>query len=248
MIHTLPRHIALEGATNVRDIGGYPAPGGHIKYGQVYRSAVLSGLTPNDIETLKPLGIRHFVDLRGGREAAASPSRIDGLDITLHALSIEPSIGASLRDLRDTARYTGENVMGLLTRAYVSYALEWSHRYRALFALLLEPQGGPVLFHCSAGKDRTGFGTALLMRSLGVEMDVVVQDYLATNRLWQPDASLARELPPDVAAVMLSAHPEWLEAAFAAIDREFGTLDVYFEQKIGLNPAARQQLQRQLIA
>ena len=248
MLQQLPRHLTLEGATNLRDIGGWPTPdGGRVRFGAVYRSAALSALTPSDLAALRPLGIRHVVDLRGVRESAAAPSLLDGLDVTLHAFSIEPSIGASLRDLRATSQDTGENVMALLGRAYVAYAIDWSHRYRALFALLLQPQGCPVLFHCSAGKDRTGFGAALLLRTLGVDMASVRQDYLATNRLWQSDPALAAELPPDVAAVMLRAHPEWLDAAFAAIDAEFGTLDHYIEQRIGLNPDARQKLRELLV-
>lgn len=247
-IQDLPRSIALEGASNLRDIGGWPtADGGRVRFGRVYRSAALSMLTEADVAVLRPLGIRHVVDLRGGREAEAAPSLLDGLDVTRHALSIEPSIGASLRDLRETSEYTGENVMALLGRAYVAYAMDWSHRYRDLFALLLQPDGCPLLFHCSAGKDRTGFGAALLLRTLGVPSEQVRQDYVATNSLWRSDPALAAELPPDVAAVMLRAHPEWIEAAFAAIDAEFGDFKNYLEQRIGLDAQALQSLRRRLV-
>ena len=244
----LPRAVTLAGASNLRDIGGWPTEdGGRVRFGLVYRSAALSTLTPADLAVLRPLGIRRIVDLRGTREAEAAPSLLDGLDVTRHALSIEPSIGASLRDLRATSQYTGENVMALLGRAYVAYAMDWSHRYRDLFSLLLQPDGCPLLFHCSAGKDRTGFGTALLLRTLGVPLEQVRLDYLATNSLWRSDPALAAELPPDVAAVMLRAHPEWLDAAFAAIDAEFGSLENYLEQRIGLDPDRRRMLRGLLV-
>ena len=137
--------------------------------------------------------------------------------------------------------------MALLGRAYVAYAMDWSHRYRDLFSLLLQPGGCPLLFHCSAGKDRTGFGAALLLRTLGVPLEQIRLDYLATNSLWQSDPALAAELPPDVAAVMLRAHPEWLDAAFAAIDAKFGVFENYLEQRIDLDAEARHRLRRLLV-
>ncbi len=168
----LPRSIALSGASNLRDLGGWPSAGGRtVRFGRIYRSAALTRLEDADVAKLAGLGIRTVCDLRGHRERVAAPSRLPA-DATEHSLPIEPSVGAGLRDIVATGEATGENVMSVLRQAYVAYALEWSHRYRCIFDLLLSDGGTPLLFHCSAGKDRTGFGAALILTALGVPREV----------------------------------------------------------------------------
>src|SRR5207249_2056211 len=142
-------------------------------------------------------------------------SLLHGLDwLEVHALPIEPTVGGSLSDILATREATGEDVMSLLQRAYFAYVFDCGHRYAAMFELLL--RGGdrlPLLFHCSAGKDRTGFAAALVLTALGVPWELVVEDYLATRRLWRSDPELAHELPPDVGEKLLGVHPEILQAA-----------------------------------
>jgi len=246
----LPRAIELEGASNLRDLGGWPAQDGNIRFGLVYRCASLGRLTERDRATLAPLGLRTVCDFRGVQERAAAPSRLDAVpgQLDIHSLPIEPSVGASLRDILATRAVTGEDVTSLMRRAYEDYALTWSHRYRTLFALLLTPGALPLLLHCSAGKDRTGFGSALLLSAAGVGWNVVMEDYLATNRLWRGDSELAGTLPPETAEALLRVHPDLLEAAFAAIRREYGSLDRYFAAALGLDAASRERLRALLVA
>ncbi|MCW3475583.1 tyrosine-protein phosphatase [Limobrevibacterium gyesilva] len=242
----LPRALPLQGASNVRDLGGWPAAGGRrVRFGRVFRAAALSGLTQADAAVLAATGLGTVCDLRGEKERQKAPSRLPG--VTTHALSIEPSLGASLRDIAARRTATGADVMMLMRRAYTAYALEWAHRYQAMFALLLAEDAPPLLFHCSAGKDRTGFGAALLLTALGVEADAVREDYLATNRLWRGDAELAAALPPAVADVLLRVHPELLDAAFGAIRESHGTLEAYLEQRIGVDAGRRAALQARLL-
>ncbi|MBU6498192.1 MAG: tyrosine-protein phosphatase, partial [Rhodospirillales bacterium] len=183
-------------------------------------------------------------DLRGEAERASAPSRLP--DVAVHALSIDPSLGASLRDIAATRETTGEDVAVLMRRAYVAYALDWSHRYQAMFDLLLGG-GTPLLFHCTAGKDRTGFGAALILTALGVERSAIEADYLATNTLWRGDSRIAAKLPPAVAAVLMRVQPDFLAAAFAAIDAAHGGLEAYLEQRIGLDAGRRRALRAQLL-
>ncbi|HET6184718.1 MAG TPA: tyrosine-protein phosphatase [Acetobacteraceae bacterium] len=239
----MPRVLPLEGASNVRDLGGWPTEGGgSVRTGLVFRAAALSRLTGNDIATLAATGLRSVVDLRGVREAAAAPSALGDLPgVRAHHLPIEPSVGASLRDLAETGQATGENVMDVMRRAYVAYAFDWAHRYRALFGLLLDPGAVPLMFHCSAGKDRTGFAAAVILTLLGVPYDAVREDYLATNRLWQADPEVAAGLPPAMASVLLSVHAELLDGAFAAIG-EFGGFDRYAAVHLGIGAAEKERL------
>ena len=246
---TLPHTVKLQGATNFRDLGGWrTTTGGHVRFGQVFRSDAPHRLTDADLATIAELGIRTVCDLRGAREVERMPSRLAALPgIEIHACPIEPTVGGSLRDILRTRDATGEDVHTLLRRAYVAYALECSARYHPMFDLLL---GGhaPLLFHCTAGKDRTGFGAALLLSALGVAWDDIMQDYMATNRLWKPDSVLADRLPDDVAQTLLRVHEEMLDAAFAALKREYGSTDRYLERVLGLDATARERLREMLVA
>lgn len=246
----LPRSLALEGASNVRDLGGWPiAGGGKVAFGRVFRSAALTRLTDADRVSLASVGLRTVCDLRGVRERERAPSRLDGLEgIEVHSLPIEPTVGGSLTEILATREATGEDVLALLQRAYFAYAFDCVPRYAAMFDLILQGSDRlPLLFHCSAGKDRTGFAAALVLAALDVPWDSIVEDYLATNRLWRSDPELARDLPPVVADKLLSVHVELLENAFAAIRRESGAMDRYFETVLGLTPARRERLRMLLV-
>ena len=249
-MNNLPRSIALEGASNLRDLGGWQAAaGGRVRFGAVFRSASLGRLTDADAATLAATGLRTVVDLRGERERHHAPSRLDSLPgVAVHWLPIDPSLGASLRDLAAAREATGEDAMGLMRRAYVAYALEWPHRYAAMFDLLLQEARRPLLFHCTAGKDRTGLGAALLLSALGVQQEAIRTDYLATNQHWAGEPELTALLPPAVAEVLLRVHAELLDAAFAAIHAGYGSLDAYFTQRIGLDAARRDQLREALLS
>ena len=242
----LPRVLALEGASNVRDLGGWPAADGRrVRFGKVFRSASLATLTDDDVAALGEAGVRTVCDLRGEVERRRAPSRLAG--VATHALCIEPSLRPSLSDLLATETVTGPDVMALMRGAYTAYALEWSHRYRALFDLLLEENAPPLLFHCTAGKDRTGFGAALILAALGVGEEAVLEDYLATNRLWRADPEISSSLPEAVAEVLLRVHPELITAAFDAARGAHGTIEVYLEERIGLDAERRELLQERLL-
>ncbi len=249
MDEALPRVLELEGASNVRDLGGWPTSDGRrVRFGRVFRSAALTGLTERDTAILAGTGLRSVCDLRGTREAEQAPSALGGLPgVTVHRLPIEPSVGASLRDLLATRDATGEDVMTVMRRAYVAYALEWSHRYRAVFALLADETALPLLLHCSAGKDRTGFGSALILTVLGVPYAAVREDYLASNRLWRGGGGVAAGLPEPVSVTLLRVHGELLDAAFAAIEGAFGGFERYAGVMLGVAETARAKLREYLV-
>ncbi len=243
----LPLSIALQGASNLRDLGGWPAAdGARVRFGQVFRSASLGRLTAADAETLAATGLRTVVDLRGEPERRHDRSPVLP-GVAVHALPIDPSLGTSLRDIAAARDATGEDALELMRRAYAAYALDWAHRYAAMFDLLLQETRRPLLFHCTAGKDRTGFGAALLLAALGVEPEAIRADYMATNRLWQADPEITAALPPAVAGVLLRVHAELLDATFAAIRTAHGSLDSYLTQRIGLDAARRDRLRGALL-
>ena len=136
---------------------------------------------------------------------------------------------------------TGEALFAVLERAYVAYALSSRAQYRALFARLLAGDT-PLLFHCSAGKDRTGFGAALVLTALGVAWEDVVADFEATNRLWRRDTVHSADLPETIRNSLLRAEPALLKAAFVAAEREHGSMDAYFEHALELDATSRTRL------
>ena len=243
--------IPLQSASNLRDLGGWPTQSGRrVRAGLVFRAPALSRLCAEDEAVIATLGLRTVCDLRGVHEAAHNPVALAGA--TVVKLPIEPSVGASLRDIlrtgQDSGHATPQDMMGLLRDAYCAYALQSFPQYRSLFAALLAPGGLPLLLHCSAGKDRTGFGSALLLSALGVSWAHVLEDYLATNTLWRREAASSFDLPPAVKDILFGAHEELLAAAFDAVRQEYGSLDTYLERAIGLDAAARDTLTERLTA
>ena len=238
------RELALAGTSNFRDLGGYRTAGGRVvRRGRVYRSANLAGLTPDDHSIVAALGLRNVCDFRGDEECASAPTPLQEIAApVLHRLTIHPRIGATLRDLVQTGRATNSSARDVMLRVYRAYAIDHADVYRRLFALLLDESSYPLLFHCSAGKDRTGFGAALILRLLGVPEADVVHDYLLTNRLWRGGTHFS-DLPDDMRAAVTSVHADYLAESFAAIDAEFGSLDRYAEAALGLGRTERQRLQ-----
>lgn len=118
--------------------------------------------------------------------------------------------------------------------------------YARFFRHLIE-QPTPVVFHCTAGKDRTGYAAALLLGALGVAHDDIVQDYLLTNRLFRRSPLVQARGPAHVMDVLWSVQPAFLDAAFATIEQEFGGLPSYLEGPIGLGPRELAQLRASLL-
>lgn len=241
----LPIAVTLERASNLRDLGGWPTRDGRrVRTGLIFRAPALLGLSASDRATIQALGLRTAVDFRGVEERNNNPVALDGVRHDFQP--IEPSVGASLRDIVLTGQASGhvsvQDMLDLLTEAYRAYALSSFPRYRALFRHLLTEELLPLVFHCSAGKDRTGFGAALLLTALGVAWEHVLADYLATNRLWRREIARNFDLPEPVKDALLSVQEPLLVAAFDAATREYGSIDAYLETAIGLDASARARL------
>jgi protein-tyrosine phosphatase len=245
-----PHSIPLQNASNLRDLGGWPSRfGGHVRTGLVFRAPALVGLSPADEAVIAALGLRTICDFRGVRERGRAPVEISCA--TNLSLAIEPSVGAGLKDILHTGQVTGHitptEMLDLLRQAYRDYALENFRQYRTFFENLLQDDGLPLLLHCSAGKDRTGFGSALLLTALGVAWEHVLQDYLATNTLWRREIASSFDLPAELKDVLLGAHEDLLTAAFEAIAQRYGSVDDYLTEAIGLDGAARARLADRLL-
>ena len=236
------RHLDLSGASNFRDLGGYQTRDGRaVRWRQIFRSNHLGHLTEQDITVVRGLGVRSAFDFRGVSERTEAPCGV--AEITVHSLPVEPTVVAALRAIAAHGRPPSKaDAVEVMRDSYRGYVQDNTPRYRALFAHLLEDRA-PLVIHCTAGKDRTGFACALILHALGVPGEVIADDYLLTNQFYKRDPSASSELPDDVKQVLGAVQPAFLHAAFEAIDADYGNLDGYFRNGIGLGQAERKALE-----
>jgi protein-tyrosine phosphatase len=246
-IEVAERLFPLEQGSNFRDIGGYVgASGKTVKWGKIFRSGAMPLLSERDYALLSGLKITSIVDLRSleEREVAATE-----LDDRTGALFI--SNDYSLKPLmRNFGAQNGENV-------YVGMEKMLKPQYRAIFARLLADDGA-VMYHCSAGQDRTGLASALVLSALGVDRETILKDY----HLSTPSRRLQWEMPkldpsdyPNNPIVQYYtaaakkpggaiAEPLYSKSGishivqfFAYLDREYGGVDSYLQKELSVDPA-----------
>ena len=236
----------LEGASNFRDIGGYRnANGQSVRRGRVFRSDHLAGLTTEDLARVEALGIAHSLDFRGVAEYTATPYAIPGVQRV--ALTIEPTVIARMQALVAQGIVpTTEETVELMRETYRDFVNRNADTFGRFLKHLLE-QPSPQVFHCTAGKDRTGFAAALLLSALGVDRATIEHDYLLTNQLYKRDARLEGQGHPHVMKVLWQVQPEFLQAAFEAVDAQHGGMSDYLHGAIGLRPQEVAELQRMLL-
>ncbi|HEY6578758.1 MAG TPA: tyrosine-protein phosphatase, partial [Rhizomicrobium sp.] len=159
------RHFDLAGANNFRDLGGYSGKDGRpVRWRQIFRSNHLGHLTEADIAVLRGLGVRSAFDFRGREERDAARCAVE--EIAVHSLPVEPTVVAMLRTRRDAgAALSPDDALDVMRESYRNYVRQSTSSYRALFEHLLEDRA-PLVIHCTAGKDRTGFACALILHAL----------------------------------------------------------------------------------
>ncbi len=236
-----PRSLPLAGASNFRDLGGYVGIDGRsVRWRRLFRSDHLAALTPGDAQALQSLGVSRAFDFRGVDERAAVPYALSG--VIQHPLPIEPTVVQRLKELAEAGRtITPEHTEALMVETYRAFVHDNADRFASLFAHLLDSDA-PLVFHCTAGKDRTGFAAALILLALGVPREVVMQDYLLTNQLYRmPELPHARA-PQEVLNVLWRVQQEFLEAALQAVDHDHGGVDHYLARQLGVRATERQRL------
>jgi protein-tyrosine phosphatase len=235
------RHLDLTGASNFRDLGGYPTRDGRIvRWRQIFRSNHLGHLTDDDVAVLRELGVRSAFDFRGSEERTAALCAVP--EISVHSLPVEPTVVATLRAIAAGTPLSTDHAVEVMRDSYRNYVQKNTHHYRTLFSHLLQDRA-PLVIHCTAGKDRTGFACALILHTLGVAEDVISEDYLLTNRFYRRDPNHSTDLPEDIRQVLGSVQASFLAAAFEAIDAEYGDLESYLRDGLGLGKAERAHLE-----
>lgn len=245
-LHLADRLVKLDGAVNFRDAGGYRTADGHwVKMGEVYRSDALDKLTDADLAKLKRLGIGTDYDLRTAAERTAAPDRVPAGTSYVVADVLAGS------DMTTTMPTTEAGAVAMMTdgEKFMVSGATAETAYRKVFAGAVGGDG--VLFHCSAGKDRTGWANAALLTALGVPRETVMQDYLASNDYRaEANAAALAAMPPEQAKVykpMLDVRAEYLNSGFDEVRDAFGSFRAYEERGLGLDAAELHTLKRELL-
>ncbi len=242
------RLIALEGATNFRDLGGYEAVDGRrVRWHRLFRSDELHALTPSDLGTLEALGIEEALDMRYGPERAGEPARLPGSVASVH-IGLPEAPGVSLLETLNLGGVSSAEVAkSWLTASYAGYPEKYAPACRAILCRLVAEDAPPLLFHCTAGKDRTGFATAVVLETLGVPRETIMEDYLLTNRHWDRGNREPEGLPREIYDPVFSAREEYLAASWATLDRDYGGLEGWLDDAVGFVAGERERLRAAML-
>ena len=252
----------LRGAPNARDLGGLPTMDGRtIRPGLLLRSGELAGITEPDAQTLTKYPLRTVVDFRTDLEREQKPDRVlPGVQYVHCPIVQQAAAGLTREEHADPYAAVVAHAKAMagrerafmceLYRSLVTQAFSIAH-YRQFFALLLAQTDGALLYHCTAGKDRVGVGTMLLLTALGVDWPVIVENYLITNERMaaSTDCLLTAvvdydlsEAEREVIRTFDRADAAFLTAARDAVAERYGSVDAFLTQALGVGEAERAAL------
>jgi protein-tyrosine phosphatase len=247
--------VKVDGARNFRDAGGYTTSDGRtVKRGAFYRSGSLGKLSDEGRRELQALGVVGIVDLRTTQERAR-----DGNDWLANA-----NLGYWTRDygmsqgdtgsyFDDPAHRTPEAMRAMMIGAYQRLPFEQAPSYKMLFEKLAAPTNGAIVVNCTAGKDRSGIATALVLTALGVPYDTVKRDFLLSNDTIDPAELKAHlsgpiaALPLDAAMPVLKVEGSYLDAAFKAMRDKDGSVEGYMQKELGVGPEQIAAIRKRLL-
>lgn len=273
--------LKLQGIFNARDLGGYQTMDGHtVKFGRLLRTGKLFSATEEDKKCLfRSYGVSVAVDLRGTQEVRKAPDPDEPGFQSIHVPILPEAWEKAGLETKNTSddkigsfeRFfaTPKNgIQGLMEEVESLGDVETQMRgiycemvenevcqkgYRRFFEILLQQQGGPFLWHCTGGKDRTGIGAILLLSVLGVDRETILQDYLLTNFFVKDRADqtaqhatqngASKELAEQI-RMLLQVKKEWGKVVLTAIEKGYGTVESYLEQALFISREEQQALRR----
>jgi len=239
------RVLPLAQGSNFRDLGGYRSEDGRsVRWGRIYRSGATPTLTDEDLRRVRDLSLSQMIDLRSSEERVLAPSRIEGVPY----VSVGYSMGA-------IAQNSNPGIPDMET-IYRGFPELLAPQVRVLFASLLRNEG-PVVYNCSAGQDRTGFASALILRALGVPIETVMADYHLSTTYRRPQYEMPKLTPELIASnpgaaiyAQYQKDPKYLTPqplkdssgrgyltfSLDEIDRRWGSVTAYLQAEAGVGP------------
>jgi len=253
--------LGIAPVPNLRDVGGYKtADGATVARGLAYRSDTFNPMSAEDIKKLERLGLKNDYDLRTTAEVKAKPDEMPAgvkwhlMNVLADAKSAAPSeLEALMHDPKKANVALGNGkIEALFMEGYREFITLPSAKqsYRTLFQSLADPGKLPGVFHCTTGKDRTGWGAAALLTLLGVPKETVMADYMRTNAYTLPqfrheiDGFVAAGGERAIAEAIFGVKAEYLQASFDAMQKQYGTIERYFSEGLGIDDAGQRALKK----
>jgi protein-tyrosine phosphatase len=254
--HDPRRFLRLEGVRNARDLGGYRTRDGRaVRWGRVYRAGALGEATASDIEALRARGLRVVCDLRSGPERVAAPDHwLGDAGIAGWGQPAAEDVGDS-HALLAACLVSTARTRGVMTEAYRHMPYVQTAALDAVFSRLVRGDV-PLLFHCSAGKDRSGGVAALLLLALGVPRETVIDDYLLSNLefeslcrdfLLNPRHAAAHQDPSRAWLPLIDSDPGYLDALFDAVYARHASIEGYLATELGIGAGELDSLRGHLL-
>ncbi|MCO6187604.1 tyrosine-protein phosphatase [Rhizobium sp. L1K21] len=242
----MERHIRIPGTYNIRDLGGYGiVGGGQTQWRRILRADSLHRIDTDGVAALIAEGVRTVIDLRHDRELAEAPGLFcNHPEISYHSISL-------FEDLAPEPQMASQNGGNMLLGLYIAALDKRGEAFRAILETIADAPPGAVLFHCTAGKDRTGLVAALVLAATGVCDNEIVADYAMTGPLIAPmleelvAAASARGTDVESFRPLLTSDPQTMSAAISHISDAFGGIEAFFD-RIALSQDRRQALAQRL--
>jgi protein tyrosine/serine phosphatase len=251
------RTIPMEGVHNFRDYGGYAlVGGGRLRRGVLWRSGQHNGATEEDLDKVAALRLASVFDLRTSKERELYPCRRPegfAADIRFSADPDRPKFAPHIEAARSKGGRDAAFIREMMTDTYTRIAFRPELlAMTSAHALALSQGDGPSLINCMAGKDRSGVAVAAIQLAAGVHRDDVMADYLLTNTAGDSEARIRagmdtvrgvnRGMSDEAARAIMGVEPEYLDAAFTAIEERHGSIDAWLAEALGLDDAAKERL------
>ncbi|MDB5969962.1 MAG: hypothetical protein JWQ90_2412 [Hydrocarboniphaga sp.] len=248
------------GSSNFRELGGLPAADGRrVRHGLIYRAGHLAHLSSDDLAGLHALQVKLVCDLRSHKERERLPSRLpDGQTPEILTLSVNEDAAALSRSFVDRLRAdpTSAGVRAAILAVYRGQPRAFHGKLSVLVDRILAGPGVPLIIHCHAGKDRTGFVCAMLLHALGAPRQSIFENYLASlfdvqqgaidmAKLLKLDTGV--DIDPDALRPLCGVDEAYLAAAFDAAVEQYGSLDGYLQQAAAMTPERTAQLRELLL-
>ena len=255
---TRVRIVSLEGVRNMRDLGGYDARRGSVRWNRLYRSDGLSKLTAADLQLLEERGIKTIIDFRSNQERISAPTLWPGRNppeiVNLPIENSPAAMSDRLTEQLSLGQISGADVDAMNVESYRLIPFESADAFARMFDVLLKPGAAPVIMHGSAGRDRTGMATALLLSALDVSRDEIIRDYLMSNDATDVDRAAqdvahglsrggVRPISSADVRPLLGVDIRYIENFFDSIEAANGSVDSYLRESLGLTSEEQRALQ-----
>jgi len=256
--------LGIASIPNLRDVGGYTTTNGKlVARGIAYRSNQLNPVNEESMKQLAALGLKNDYDLRTKAEVEARPDELPpGVDYTLLNVLADAShagpamLEKLMHDPKEANIKLGNGVIdSMFMKTYREFISLPSAKtsYRELFLSIANPAKTPALFHCTTGKDRTGWGAAAILTLLGVSPDVVMDDYMKSNEYILPlyrkhiDEFVAAGGDSTIPLAIFGVKKEYLNASLDEVAKRYGTIEKYFSEGLGIDSAQQEKLKNRFL-